>query len=338
MRLMALKIKLRKTRFPILGLAIFSFLILTQGNMAWSQINTGLPNLVASSGLQDLDDAGNQPADLVNSENSSNPNPTNEAQTDPAAQGISFLSLLTRGGWFMVPLLALSILVVTIGVERFLTLRREKLFPPQLINQVSALSSSEGGLDPRRAYQLCQQFPSAASVVLRMMLTRVGRPQAEIESAVREASQRESTRLNNLGSWLLLAAAVAPLIGLLGTVWGITQAFYDTTQMIDGQNRAEALAQGIYTALVTTMCGLLIAIPAAVMGHYFETRIINTFNEIEEMISNLVPQFERYEGKLRFTTDQVGPQRTSTDSDSSPRLPSQKPDSRPTRKRTPVNE
>ena len=90
------------------------------------------------------------------------------------------------------------------------------------------------------------------------MLIKVGRPQVELEKAVSESNQREATRLSQMVSWLSLAAAVAPLVGLLGTVWGITQAFYDTTQLVDGQNRAEALAQGIYTALVTTMCGCLL--------------------------------------------------------------------------------
>lgn len=218
------------------------------------------------------------------------------------AKGISLLKLLTRGGWFMVPLLLLSVLVATIGVERLLALRRDKIFPPKLIDRLSDLTQSEGGLDPRRAYQACQHYPSSASYIFRSMLVKVGRPQTELESAVSEAAQREATRLARAGSWLALAAAIAPLIGLLGTVWGITQAFYDTTQLVAGQNRAEALAQGIYTALVTTMTGLLIAIPAAILSHYFENRIVQLLNEIEELCFNMLPQFERYEGKLRFTT------------------------------------
>ena len=165
------------------------------------------------------------------------------------------------------------------------------------------MSMESGGLDPRKAYQLCQQYPSSASRVLRSMLIKVGRPQMEIENAVVESSQREATRLSQPGSWLSLAAAIAPLIGLLGTVWGITQAFYDTTQMVAGENRAEVLAQGIYTALVTTLCGLMIAIPAAILSHFFENRVLLLMNEIEEMIFNLLPQVERYEGKLRFTSE-----------------------------------
>jgi biopolymer transport protein ExbB len=232
-------------------------------------------------------------------------NVDNAEPREGGKRGINFLSLLTQGGWFMIPLLALSIGVLTIGIERFLALRREKIFPHELIEELSVLSQSPGGLDPRKAYQICQRFPSSAAYILRSMLVKVGRPQPEMESAVSESSQREATRLAQMVSWLSLAAAIAPLIGLLGTVWGITQAFYDTTQLADlgaGQNRGVALANGIYIALVTTMVGLMIAIPAAVLSHYFENRIIQLMNEIEEMVFNLLPQFERYEGQVRFTS------------------------------------
>ena len=216
-------------------------------------------------------------------------------------EGINFLSLLTRGGWFMVPLLVLSLLVVAIGLERAISLRRGKVFPHRFIRQLSNLSRSPGGLEPRAAYEICQRFPSAAADVLKAALVKVGRPQLELEHAVAEASQRQATRMAHLVSWLGLAAAIAPLIGLLGTVWGITQAFYDTTQLVAGQNRAEALAEGIYTALVTTLFGLVIAIPAAILAHYFENRIVSLMNDIEEMVFNLMPQLERYEGKIRFS-------------------------------------
>jgi biopolymer transport protein ExbB len=204
----------------------------------------------------------------------------------------------------MVPLLLLSVAVGAIAVERYLALRREKVFPSEMIDQLSALTQSPAGLEPRKAYQICQQFPSSAAYVIRSMLVKVGRPQAELEHSVTESSQREATRLSQTTSWLGLAAGVAPLIGLLGTVWGITQAFYDTTQLVElnaGQNRGVALANGIYVALVTTMIGLMIAIPAAVLGHFYENRILKLMNEIEEMAFNLLPQFERYEGQVRFT-------------------------------------
>ena len=260
------------------------------------------------AGLARLQDDGSDPASLQPAAPESNPDADEDGSevVTRKAEGLSFLSLLFRGGWFMIPLALLSVLVATLGIERWLSLRRDKLFPPKLVTQLARISQLEGGLDPRLAYQVCQKYPSSAAYVIRNVLTRVGRPQGEIESCLEECCQREATRLNRLGSWLTLAAAIAPLIGLLGTVWGITQAFYDTTQLVEGQNRAEALAQGIYTALVTTMCGLMIAIPAAVLAHFFENRIIGTMNQIQEMVSSLLPQFERYEGKLRFSADNLG--------------------------------
>jgi len=134
-------------------------------------------------------------------------------ETPTRRAGINFLTLLTRGGWFMLPLLVLSILVVTIGLERFLALRREKIFPPELVDEISMLSGVKGGLDPRSVYQLCHLYPSSATYVLRTMLMKVGRPQSEMENAVSESEQREATRLATMTSWLTLAAAIAPLVG-----------------------------------------------------------------------------------------------------------------------------
>lgn len=218
----------------------------------------------------------------------------------PGSPGLSFFSLLARGGWLMLPLAALSILVVTLAIERAITLRRERIMPSRLVRDLSKLADLPGGFDPRGAFRLCQTYPSSAARILRSMLLKVGRPQGEIEMAVGESVQRETNRLQSPVSWLSLAAAVAPLIGLLGTVWGITQAFYEFTLSSKDVNPGSALAEGIYTALVTTLAGLAIAIPAAVLAHFFENRIVNQLNEVDEMIANLLPQVERYEGRVRF--------------------------------------
>ena len=92
---------------------------------------------------------------------------TEAVEVASGRRGINFLTLLTRGGWFMLPLFLLSVVVATIGIERFLALRREKIFPRELVSQLSMLTRSQGGLDPRRAYQACQRHPSSASYILR---------------------------------------------------------------------------------------------------------------------------------------------------------------------------
>lgn len=226
-------------------------------------------------------------------------------------QRLSLLSLLTKGGLLMVPIGVMSILVIAIVIERLLSLRACKVLPGSFVEELGVLAASTNGFDPKQAYRVCQEFPSSASSVIRAMLLKVGRPQAEVERAVAEASDREASRLYGNVRWLNLIAAVAPLVGLFGTVWGMIQAFFQTTQLTAGQNKSLFLAEGIYVALVTTLGGLAVAIPAAVFSHYFEGRIQGLFFQIDELMFNLMPQIERFEGRLRMSRSDLGEGNTS---------------------------
>lgn len=216
-------------------------------------------------------------------------------------EGISFFSLILKGGWFMIPIGMMSLIVVTIVIERWIALRSGRVLPADLVVELGQLSSGHGSFDPRAAYRVCQRFPSAAANVVRAMLLKVGRPHSEVEHTVAEASEREAERLYANVRWLNLAAAVTPLIGLLGTVWGMIDAFHRTTQLTPGQNKADELATGIYIALVTTFGGLMVAIPAAIFAHYFEGRVQRLFHQIDELLFSLLPQIEQFEGRVRFS-------------------------------------
>lgn len=220
-------------------------------------------------------------------------------------EGISFFRLLVAGGWFMVPIALMSLLGAVFAIERGLALRRSRVAPEELVNQLGQLSSGQSGFDPRQAYRICQQFPCAASAVIRAMLVKVGRPHNEIEHAVAEASDREAERAFANVRWLNLCAGVTPLMGLIGTVWGMIVAFHQTTLLAPGQDRATQLAEGIYIALVTTLGGLMVAIPSSILAHFFETRIIGMFHEIDELMFNLLPLVERFEGRVRFGPKQA---------------------------------
>jgi biopolymer transport protein ExbB len=141
--------------------------------------------------------------------------------------------------------------------------------------------------------------------VIRAMLLKVGRPHAEVEQTVSEASDREATKLYSNVRPIALTVTIAPLLGLLGTIQGMIMAFYATARAPVGINKAMHLADGIYTALITTFSGLIVAIPAACIVHYFEGRIMSRFREIDELLFNLLPQVERYEGKLRVSRQQL---------------------------------
>lgn len=223
-----------------------------------------------------------------------------------AAEFPSILELLIKGGWFGLPIGMFSILAVAVSIERALALRRSKIMPPELIEGLGQLAQNPEGFDPRKAYRLCQQYPSTAATVIRAMLLKVGRPHSEVEHAVTQTNEREAARLYTRVRWLNLATAVAPLLGLLGTVWGMVICFFVTANLPIGANKAQYMADGIYIALVTTLEGLCVAIPAASMAHYFEGRILALIREIDDLLFNLLPQVERFEGKLRVSRQQFG--------------------------------
>jgi biopolymer transport protein ExbB len=210
------------------------------------------------------------------------------AASAPAAKSksINIFALAVAGGIFMIPIAGMSILAVTMAIERSLALRTQRVLPDELVSGLGELSTAAGKFDPRQAYRLCQQYPSAVANVIRAMLLRVGRPLPEIESAVAQASQREADKLYSNVRWLNLAASLSTMLGLIGTIQGMIMAFHQLTT--------------IDAALVTTFAGLFVAIPALLASHYFEGRILNVFHQIDELAFHLLPQLERYEGRVRF--------------------------------------
>lgn len=223
--------------------------------------------------------------------------PTAEGQSELTAS-VPLLDLLLRGGWLIAPIVLMSFVVGAVAVERWYGLQRRRVAPRKLHRGLlDALS--RGSLDQATGGELCRLSPSSSGRVVQAMLAKLGRPHPEVEAAAAEATQREADRLYANVRTLNLAAAVTPLLGLMGTVWGMIQSFFATANMPLGSNKAQALAEGIYVALVTTFAGLAVAIPAAVLAHYFEGRILRLIRRIEELTADLLPSFERYEGMPR---------------------------------------
>ncbi|MDA0253783.1 MAG: MotA/TolQ/ExbB proton channel family protein [Planctomycetota bacterium] len=211
--------------------------------------------------------------------------------------------LFLAGGLLMWPIVAMSLVVVTFGIERLVALRRRRFVPPELARELAELEA--GRFDPRLAYRLCSDHPSVAGRVVQATLEKIGRPLPEIERAVEVEKEREASQLYANIRPLSLAVSVTPLLGLLGTVQGMIIAFYTTANLEAGANRAAELAQGIYVALITTFAGLCVAIPAAMIAHYLEGRILKGFREVDDVVDGVLPHLERFEGKGRVTPAQL---------------------------------
>lgn len=207
---------------------------------------------------------------------------------------VNVLELIWTARWLMSPIILMSVIVVMVGIDRGLALRRDRVIPRRMEAELHDLATSPMGLDGSRAAQVSSRDRSPLAVTVQAMLARQGRPAADIEQGVTDAVQRESESLYRHVRTLNLAAAITPLMGLLGTVWGMIQAFFATANLPVGANKAESLAEGIYTALVTTAGGLVVAIPAAMLAHYFEGRIQRLLLEIEEFTQNeLIPAMQK---------------------------------------------
>ncbi|QEG43255.1 MotA/TolQ/ExbB proton channel family protein [Roseimaritima ulvae] len=259
-------------------------------------VAAGLPASVAqdvpidASAIEALQ--GNDPADNLPSDA--------ERAADPT--GIDLMTLIGSGGKFMIPIAIMSLLVVTLSVERFVSMRRRRVIPKRLVEHLMKLRDPVESFDPQSAYNACEQNPSAAATVVKAMLERTGQPLGEIERAAIDTAQREADDYGGPIRWLNLAAAATPLMGLLGTVWGMIVAFHESTSLTADRSRSEQLSEGIYTALVTTLAGLIVAIPAAIMAQYLENRLTKLFHRIEELAFAVAPGLERFHGRMRFDT------------------------------------
>lgn len=222
-----------------------------------------------------------------------------------SSSNLNVLELLRQGGGIMAVIGVISLLVVAVAFERLFALRRAKLLPGALRRELRKALNEET-FHPQTLFDATKKYRSAASRILQDMLLKVGRPIPEVEATLVEGTQREADFLFGNVRWLTLAAAVTPLIGLLGTVWGMIIAFHDTTQLGTGSNKAEFLAEGIYVALVTTLGGLAVAIPAAIFAHFFEGRITKMLALIDSELRKLVPRFESLEGVARYDLQSNG--------------------------------
>ena len=231
--------------------------------------------------------------------------PNAATQTQPPRE-MNFFQLLMDGGPLMIPLVLISILVLTVSLERLINLRMGRILPRKLRRGLIEASEQRFPVDPQELYQMGLRYPSVASRALESVLKKVGRPIPEMEAALQDSCQREAERLYGTVRWLTAAAAIAPLLGLLGTVWGMILAFFETTQPGLGLNRSQQLAQGISIAFVNTLAGLSIAIPAAGFSHFFEGRIVKVMGLVQELVQSLIPRLERFEGVTRYDLELSG--------------------------------
>ena len=180
------------------------------------------------------------------------------------------IDLLVAGGWVMPLIVACSVVALSISIERYIALDRSKVAPPHLLATVWR-DLKQGELNAQKLAQLRNNSPLGA--ILAAGIANRGQGRDVMKESISEAASHVVHDLEKYLNSLGTVAAIAPLLGLLGTVVGMIDVFTQITTV--GTGNANALAGGISEALLTTAAGLIVAIPALVM-HRYCTGLIDT--------------------------------------------------------------
>ncbi len=196
--------------------------------------------------------------------------------------------IVRAGGAVGYIIVALSFAMVALVVEHALRLRRSVLMPPEMAEQVHGLIAEQKF---QQAEQVCQMNPSFLGRVLRAGLAEVGLGYPSVEKAMEDTSQEQSARLFRRIDYLSVIGTIAPMLGLLGTVWGMILAFVEFESKANPQ--VSELAPGIYKALITTLMGLGVAVPALFAYAVFRNRIEDLAADASLLAEQVFSDFKR---------------------------------------------
>ncbi len=216
------------------------------------------------------------------------------ADLTPAATGpgglpkmserLSLMTMIQHGGVVLWILMALGFTVLVLTIYLFLTLRPSREVPPSLVKR--AQSQIRAG-DIRGAYQMCQDRDELIAVVLRAGLKMAGHDRYVIQEAMESEGERGATAMWQRVSYLNSIGNIAPLLGLLGTVWGMIGAF-GAIALDSSQVKSITMAYYVSMAMVATAGGLVVAIPAMAAYYYLRGRVIRIVSVVEAQASEFV--------------------------------------------------
>ncbi len=197
---------------------------------------------------------------------------------------ISLLDTLILGGWIMIPIFLLSFVAIYLFVERLVTIRKAKIDPEPLTRRVRDYVQDG---DVKGAMGYCESREKPVARILRHGLERLGRPISEIQDAVQAQGKHETFELEKRTELLASIAGIAPMLGFLGTVTGMIQAFQEI-QALQGNVNPSVLAGGIWEALLTTAAGLIVGILAFFFYNFLLSKIRRLVNDMERSATDFI--------------------------------------------------
>lgn len=190
---------------------------------------------------------------------------------------LSLWKLCVEGGWIMIPLALLALVCIYVFVERLIVIRRAAGTDDTFMKRIRDYIH-DGEIES--ALNLCRANRTPYGRLIEKGISRIGRPMNDVLVAIENTGNLEVAGLSKGLPWLATTAAGAPMLGFLGTVIGMVQAFYS---IASSGNAAQigTFAGGIYTALVTTVAGLIVGIAAMFAYNFLVARINKVMNLME---------------------------------------------------------
>ena len=202
---------------------------------------------------------------------------TTSVVTPDGGDSLSIIDLALAGGPVMIPIALLSIAAVYLFVERLLVINKANQDPEAFMGRVKELVLRG---DINGAKMLCAQNDTPVARMIEKGIARIGSPLKTIEASIENVAKIELFKLEKNLSTLATIAGATPMIGFLGTVIGMVQAFIAISQE-EGSVSPKLLSSGIYTAMITTVAGLLVGIVAYLAYNYLVTRVQKVVHRIE---------------------------------------------------------
>jgi len=192
--------------------------------------------------------------------------------------------MITQGGMILWVIMALGFVAFVLSIYHLMTLTPGREAPKMLVKRAHGMLHAG---DLRGAYQMCQERDEYLALVLRAGLKMSGHERFVIQEAMESEGERGATALWQKISYLNNIASLSPLLGLLGTVWGMMQAF-GAIAFEDSQVRELTLAYSVSLAMITTAAGLLVAIPTLAVYFFLRGRVLKIVAAVEANASEFV--------------------------------------------------
>ena len=200
------------------------------------------------------------------------------------ASRMTLMTMIQQGGVILWITMAMGFLGLLLTIYLLLTVTTKLEVPPTLVKRAQAQIKAG---DLRGAYQMCLERDEMISLVIRAGLKMAGHDRYVIQEAMESEGDRGATALWQKVSYLNNIAMIAPLLGLLGTVWGMMQAF-SSIALDTAQVKGLTMAYSVSQAMITTAGGLIVAIPAMAVYYYLRGRVIRIIAEVEAQASEFV--------------------------------------------------